>query len=883
MKYFYISCHRVKQLLILLFIGLLSLNLSAQTVDFDMCGTPDPEYPDPIGVYSRSEDPMNLNNFDPVTFNIFFWGINKSDGSYTSGGSPLTMEKAILAVEGLNNAFNQYKICFVLKGIDTINSTTHHNNSNLTSIKNYAYNNGYKKENSFNVFVPYRLAEGSGVATYNRTYLALNDVSVVDKVIIHEIGHSLNLVHTHGPGTKINAQWLTSNCERVTRDINDPVYNATPTILNNNVSRGDHIRSTSAVPAFLSEQREYIWIALMNGGYSSADAEDIAKNGFAGHLNYQSIVNILLSAGFPQQEIDEIAINGYTPYKYIDANTCEYIGNGKDFYNVPYIINQSDVRNHMSYAQKPCRDRFTIEQVIRMHEAIEDDVWGEFAAAKAELPYDLYIRDHKEDIGQEPNIHTDIFWNSPDIWVRNQPDGFTVKGHQNPEYSPTQPNYVYVRIRNNSCQASSGSDILKVYWAKTTTSLIWPNNWDGSWVINGVTMGNQIPPLSIPVIPVIEPGGEVILEIPWMVPNPEDFPEIPLNAYSKWHFSLLARIVSVNDPMTITEGIYTPDNVENNNNIAWKGTTVVDLIPNLSTAIGGVVGVYNSSSQTKSYNLKFFKDPEETGKPIYEEAEAAVTLDSTLFAIWGAGGYLGSNYTSPNLAGNKLTASGDNMILSNIELQPDQYATMYVTFNFLTKELTSKDHFVYHIVQEDYNTGQVYGGTTFEINKQSRSVFSAFAGDDETIGMNDEITIYADSINEDAVYNWYDPEGNLIYTGTDLTVSPAITQTYKLEVIADTDGYKDYAEITINITPYHIESLVPNPASNQVTVNYDVEGATSAYLMLVNQTTSNSNNYILDLEESSVIIGLSAYQSGLYTVILVCDGEIYSTKNLAKN
>ena len=60
------------------------------------------------------------------------------------------------------------------------------------------------------------------------------------------------------------------------------------------------------------------------------------------------------------------------------------------------------------------------------------------------------------------------------------------------------------------------------------------------------------------------------------------------------------------------------------------------------------------------------------------------------------------------------------------------------------------------------------------------------------------------------------------------------------------------------------------------------QGAASAYLMLVNQTTSNSDNYILDLEESAVTIDLSSYQSGLYTVILVCDGEIYATKTLAK-
>src|SRR5690606_34718516 len=125
----------------------------------------------------------------------------------------------------------------------------------------------------------------------------------------------------------------------------------------------------------------------------------------------------------------------------------------------------TDIKNFMAYVKKESRELFTIGQAIRMHEAIEYDLpWGEYAASEAEFPYDIHIRDHIGDIGQEPNIHTDIFWNNPDIWVRNQNDGFSNQTHQNPEYSPTNPNYVYVRIHNNSCQASSGSDILKVYW-----------------------------------------------------------------------------------------------------------------------------------------------------------------------------------------------------------------------------------------------------------------------------------------------------------------------------------------------------------------------------------------------------------------------------------
>src|SRR5690606_4402093 len=122
-----------------------------------------------------------------------------------------------------------------------------------------------------------------------------------------------------------------------------------------------------------------------------------------------------------------------------------------------------------------------------------------------------------------------------------------------------------------------------------------------------------------------------------------------------------------------------------------------------------------------------------------------------------------------------------------------------------------------------------------------------------------------------------------IYTGLDPTVSPMITTTYKLEVITETDGFKDYDEVTVNVNPYQIQSMIPNPANSQLTITYDVAGVNSAYVMLVNQTTSNSDNYILDSEETSVTIDVSNYPIGLYSVVLVVNGEIQSSKNLSIN
>lgn len=109
-----------------------------------------------------------------------------------------------------------------------------------------------------------------------------------------------------------------------------------------------------------------------------------------------------------------------------------------------------------------------------------------------------------------------------------------------------------------------------------------------------------------------------------------------------------------------------------------------------------------------------------------------------------------------------------------------------------------------------------------------------------------------------------------------------VTKPYKLEVITDNDGYKDYDEVEVTVNPYKLESLIPNPATSQVTVNYIADEATSAYLMVVSIVTSISNNYILDVNETSINLNVSSYTTGLYSVALVCDGEIVDSKNLAK-
>lgn len=489
---------------------------------------------------------------------------------------------------------------------------------------------------------------------------------------------------------------------------------------------------------------------------------------------------------------------------------------------------------------------------------------------------DLAMQNSDLDYFVEPDVNTEYPWQSEDIWVRNQNDGTITDVHQNPEYSANTPNYVYVRVTNNSCVTSSGNDLLHLYWAKANTSLNWPDYWDGSITANGVPMGGQVGTVVIPQLGI---GESKVLEFQWNVPNPEDYFEINPNP---WHFCLLARIDSADDPMTFPEGEIITNNVLNNNNIAWKNTTVVDIFPETSETVpvGGTIAVSNPFSGQRTFTLNLESAQGEPGKAINEEAEITITLDDLLYDAWVNGGR--TKTSAEEIKPKTIKVTGGNATLGNLTLNAGALGTAYVSFNFLTKELTAKRDYTYHVSQTDDQTNQILGGETFEVHKYQRDPFNADAGSDEEIEKNETVTITAGTINESATYNWYDPSGNLIHTGTDLTVTPQMTQTYKLEVITDIDGFKDYDEVQVTVNPYRLESLVPNPVSAQVTVNYLADGASSGYIMVVNTNTGNSDNYILDVQQTQVSIDVSPYTPGLYNIILVCDGEVQNSKTLIK-
>lgn len=487
---------------------------------------------------------------------------------------------------------------------------------------------------------------------------------------------------------------------------------------------------------------------------------------------------------------------------------------------------------------------------------------------------DLYVKDNVQDLGLEPNNSTNIFWRSPDIWVRNQDDGMTNHENQNPIYDPNSPNFVYVKVTNKSCVdfLNFNNSKLKLHWAKANTGYGWPGLWNGAFT--NPLLGELLASKSIPIIPV---GESRIMKFEWYPANPDDYDGIISNP---WHFCLLARIIAPNDPMTFPE-ISGVNLSKRNNNIASKNVTVMNVSELSGRQPIAAVGIGNIGlNQSKTFDFEL-KTPNLVGDGIWKEAEVMVTLDPITWKKWDIGGRQSEYIRVLDDKKNQLIVENNNAKLLNITYDAHEWGTLSLSVNFLTKEVTDKEVFNYELIQSETSSQEIVGGESYIFRKNpGRNLFDANGNQSS---QNGNATMNAQTIGEPATYNWYDPSGNFIYSGQELSLNSEIYQEYKLEVIADSDGYKDYGTIELTPNPFYIESLSPNPASENVEVYYHIGNADSAYLMVTSINSGVSNNYILDDTESEISIDIADYTTGVYVIFLIRNGEIVDHKNLLKN
>jgi hypothetical protein len=478
---------------------------------------------------------------------------------------------------------------------------------------------------------------------------------------------------------------------------------------------------------------------------------------------------------------------------------------------------------------------------------------------------DLLIKDNSTDVGIEPNPFSGVMYCSPDIWVRNQPYGRINQTHQNPIGGQT--NYVYVRIKNIGVKNTLGTEKLRLYWTKASTGMSWPNYWNGTVYFSSTNKptGGEIvvPPLAHP----INAGGEYIAEISWNVPDPNDY----TNISDPWHFCLLARIDAVNDPMTFVETSDVSTNTRNNNNIAWKNVSVVDRD-----------GKYVSAAAVTNNDVKFKCIRFRTDETLLQWAEISIKFDPVLYNAWEKGGFGISNAVFRD--DQTVLIQGTDARLNNVSLHNDEIGIFSVQVNFLTREMSNQLNFSLFAEQINCETEEIVGGNAFEIVASPRNPFYANAGNNIYTFLNTTIRLSAEDIGEDAVYKWYDKHGDLVSEEISFETAAIGEQTYKLEVIASADGYKDYDEVSVKIVPGMIEELFPNPTTDVITVSCifsDPNNITGSFIKVSGYTGTVYGSYPLNAA-ASVSIDVGNYTAGTYTVSLICNGAVVDSKIFVK-
>ncbi len=510
---------------------------------------------------------------------------------------------------------------------------------------------------------------------------------------------------------------------------------------------------------------------------------------------------------------------------------------------------------------------------------------------------DLFIRDNDTpghfDFGEEPNPDNGAMWESNDIYVHSDQSNPNDPTSINPIANTL--NYIYVVIHNNSCVDYNffPGDLIHLYYAKASTALDWYTFWDGSMHAScNDHNGNPTNPVigeeigSGYDLPDVPAGSSRVVEIPWPVPNADDF----YTCLDWQHFCLLARMnaVSISDEIGF-EGSFLYTNVQAYNNIAWKNLTIVQNFTfgvnneNCSSdkEIGGTIGVGNPTNESGVFKLHFKTDRSNTGKPLYEQAEIKITLDEETWKKWSDGGFQSENIVVKREDCRQLVVTGNPAQLLNLSYEPKEISRISLSFNFLTEKVDQTQSFKYRVVEtrnEDDNA--LIGGELYQIGKPVRYLFDADGGTDKQINFSESVELSANSIGESAFYNWYDESGTLIFSGKDFNASPEITTKYKLEVVAQSDGFTSYDSIVVHVKDYSINSISPNPSTNLITIDYQAKKAQSGYFTIVQLYSSSSYNYIIDTQLTSKVIDISTLTPGNYLVRLICDGIVRDESSL---
>lgn len=606
---------------------------------------------------------------------------------------------------------------------------------------------------------------------------------------------------------------------------------------------------------------------------------------------------------FPYNNINKTGINFGEE---LPSSGTGYLGYTAHFGGTSAAAPQAAAVAALMLSVNPCLSNFQIKDILentadkvggydytwKQHGLSKETGNGRLNATNAvktaQLSYtnllDLYIKDCDQDFGfaNMPNYNCwGVTDKSPDIWVRNsqaQPDfsGYNDLIHEDPEYNAINPVYIYVRVHNKSCVASTGNEQLGLYWSKAATWQSWPQNWNGT----DPNIGNLVSASTV-YIPILQPGEVTILEVPWNMPTP-----LAPGFGGQLPVCVLARIEgSLTDPIVLSPS--GNNDIEWSNNVAITNMTTVDNINNFAFMHNGIfhpIGkeILIGNSNTSIANSFDFKFETEKGN-LAKNARIHLITNNEGYNILRNNNNFEQDGVQGIVSNNEIILTKDSIYFKNLSFNANSRIPLYVGFSFYTSSTDSNASYTYKVAQSLPDSSKNLGAETFIVNKYNRKYFKADAGIDKSIKDGMSVQLQAVPVAESVVYKWFDENKNFVGQGLSISVEPSNTTKYKLEVISNLDGFIDIDYVNVAIIEGAIVSVSPNPCTNNLSINYTLSSTvTVANAVITNVIANTSNTISLNINNNSQSLDLSNYPTGLYTVSLLCNGLITDAVNIIK-
>lgn len=492
---------------------------------------------------------------------------------------------------------------------------------------------------------------------------------------------------------------------------------------------------------------------------------------------------------------------------------------------------------------------------------------------------DLVIKDGSEDSGKEPNTVSEYLYQSSDIYVSLSDNDYVDGEHQNPISGQTA--YVYVKVKNNgyaTYKPENNEGKLSLYWAKAGIGLSWPEPWQGG-EINGLELGGLIGErcvidTQLPTHTEYVGGTEQIYRFEWDVPNIEDYASLPEN----WHFCLLAVLDSEIDPLTDQDCIGDLTRfVKNNNNVAWKNITIID---EESINNPAYVSMTNWTGKKFKGEIIFEVPKDETSPLLSDVAEIIVTFDEEIYKIIVDNWNLTYGLEISKDRDNSFIIAKDSASISGLLFEQEELNLLGLSVEFFIDKETDKNDYKYNITLRNLEDNTVVGGEQYVIHKPKlRQGIVVNAGEDQIVTLGEIATLSAQATGTDVSYEWIDAYNDTTINGQIAEVSPTITQQYKLKVKTD-NGYIGYDSLNVVVKKNIINNITPQPATDFAVINYQIMQANNAYIEITNSFGTVLENFQINTELNQYSFDCSSLPSGIYTVILYCDGNHQDAKNL---